>query len=160
MFEFFSHSIPENMFLLIRKLKEKEGIEENITTFNTWKSRFICQRKNSVEFQNFKRLSIFVEYWTYKKAGNNSWSNSSWLVNIFNKPFILNIISIKISITQLKLVSLEKLPLYFSNYFWYLKVIYINNSFLRRRKDDAGDGKSENRLLYNIRIYTSETGCV
>ena len=37
-----------------------------------WKSRFICQRKNSVEFQNFKRLSIFVEYWTYKKAWNNS----------------------------------------------------------------------------------------
>ena len=56
------------MFLLARKLKKKGKTEENyITTFNTLKSRFICQRKKiilkKIEFQTLK-LSIFAVYRT------------------------------------------------------------------------------------------------
>ena len=55
------------MFLWARKLQKKERTEGSyITTFNTLKSWFISQRKETIlkiEFQKFNlRLSIFAVY--------------------------------------------------------------------------------------------------
>ena len=64
-FEFCSYRTSGNTFEWARTLKKnKKGIEENyITTFNTSKSGFICQRRTilKIEFQKLNlRLSIFA----------------------------------------------------------------------------------------------------
>ena len=73
------------MFLWARKLKKKEGIEDNyITTFNTLKSGSICQPKKTImkiEFQTFNsRLNIFAVYQTQKSAWNNPCSVNIYLL--------------------------------------------------------------------------------
>ena len=62
-FEFCPERTYGNMFSWARKLKKKEGIQENnITTFNTLKSGFICQREKKHYFEELRfRTSTQVQ---------------------------------------------------------------------------------------------------